>query len=652
MSVSTNPGERAGPPGDPTGGAGAAGGAIPDGPPTSVILEQLSLFEGPPEAFLEFLLHAQCRMTGAGGAAVLRTNENGVVQVVSATPDAVVNGAPAEWLKQTGDMLADRATVLKGPRVLPVQRGDELYDSQPGQSVVLIPLRRPGGMRGAAAYTFGPLSGEALAQAQQELELTLTLLGQYELRLSLQRRQADLRLATGAMEVVSSVQQHERFRKAAMALTNEVASRWKATRVSLGMLPMPGARHLKLAATSHAEQFSRKMRLVQDLEAAMEECLDQGIEVMLPCPPNAPIVNRQHQHLSKQQGPCHVVSLPLRRLGEVEGVLTVEFDPQRALAAADLEGLRILSDLVSPFLFELYRRDRWVGFKAAEATRRFGAGLVGPRHTWAKLTAIGVTLFLLFTLLYPAPHRVDAPFMVESSRRHVVTAPFDGYLADVHVSVGEQLDGEGHPLAEMETAELRLELAAAQAEYTRFLREADLARREGKTAEAQIAEAQAEGVAAQLDVTRHKIERARIVAPVAGVIAEGDLKRRIGSAVSRGDTLFEIVRLADLEAELAVPEARIGDINKLLAGDAPVRGTLAAASHPGRYLGFTVTRVEPVAEVVDGRNIFKVQAKFDASPEWLRPGVEGLAKVDAGHAPYLWLWTRDAVNWVRMKLWL
>src|SRR5690606_21911259 len=147
-----------------------------------------------------------------------------------------------------------------------------------------------------------------------------SLLGQYELRLSLQRRQADLKLATGAMEVVSSVQQHARFRQAAMALTNEIASRWKAMRVSLGFLPTPGARHLKLQATSHAEQFSRKMRLVQDLEAAMEECLDQGIEVMLPCPPEAPIVNRQHQHLSQHQGPCHAISLPLRRLGEVEGV--------------------------------------------------------------------------------------------------------------------------------------------------------------------------------------------------------------------------------------------------------------------------------------------------------------------------------------------
>jgi hypothetical protein len=36
----------------------------------------------------------------------------------------------------------------------------------------------------------------------------------------------------------------------------------------------------------------------------------------------------------------------------------------------------------------------------------------------------------------------------------------------------------------------------------------------------------------------------------------------------------------------------------------------------------------------------------------MRPGMEGLAKVDVGKRSYAWIWTRTLVNWVRMQLWL
>lgn len=663
MTMQAQPGERDVPRPDP--GAAAANPAAPafDGPPpfdpgemdigrseATALLEQLTAFDGPPEQFLEFLLHAQCDLTGAFAGAVLRQNEHGVVQVVACTAGCIAGGQPEAWLKQVGESLQGKhGPVAVGSRTLPVRRGDELYGARPDRFVTVIPIRRPGGMRGAAAYLFGGQDDATLAQTRRELELTLSLLGQYELRLTVQRRQADLRLAKTAMEVAASVQQHDRFKKAAMAFCNEIASRWKATRVSLGFLH---GRHVKLAATSSSENFSRKMRLIQDLEAAQEECLDQAIEILLPCPPETPIINRQHGHLSTHHGPCGAVSMPLRRLGEVEGVLTVEIDPQRSFTAADLEGLRILCDLAAPFLFEVRLRDRWIGPKIADATRDFAKILVGPRYTWAKLTAIGVALFVAFVTLYPAPHRVDAPFTVVSARRQVVAAPFDGYLADVKVSVGEELPQPGVLLAELETAELKLQYAATKAELMRYDKEADLSRREGKTADAQIAEAEADKLQAQLDLLAYQLEQAKIVSPIEGVVAEGDLKRRIGSAVSRGDTLFEIVRVSDLEVELAVGEDRIGDVIDLLEKERSPRGLLSAASHPGDYIGFTVTRVEPVAEVADARNIFKVRAKLDEVPTFLRPGVEGLAKIDAGTASYAYLWTRDAVNWVRMQLWL
>jgi hypothetical protein len=79
---------------------------------------------------------------------------------------------------------------------------------------------------------------------------------------------------------------------------------------------------------------------------------------------------------------------------------------------------------------------------------------------------------------------------------------------------------------------------------------------------------------------------------------------------------------------------------------------LASASHPGDFVGFEVDRIEPEAEVVDGQNVFRVRIQLDRVTDWLRPGVEGEAKVHVAKRSYAYLWTRDAVNWVRMKLWL
>lgn len=62
--------------------------------------------------------------------------------------------------------------------------------------------------------------------------------------------------------------------------------------------------------------------------------------------------------------------------------------------------------------------------------------------------------------------------------------------------------------------------------------------------------------------------------------------------------------------------------------------------------------IEPEAEVVDGENVFRVRVELDEQPAWLRAGVEGVAKIDVGRRRYAWMWTRDAVDWVRMKLWL
>jgi hypothetical protein len=62
--------------------------------------------------------------------------------------------------------------------------------------------------------------------------------------------------------------------------------------------------------------------------------------------------------------------------------------------------------------------------------------------------------------------------------------------------------------------------------------------------------------------------------------------------------------------------------------------------------------VTPVSEVVDGSNVFEVEARLLDAREVLRPGMQGAAKFDVGRARLAWLWTHRIVDWLLLKLWV
>ena len=169
--------------------------------------------------------------------------------------------------------------------------------------------------------------------------------------------------------------------------------------------------------------------------------------------------------------------------------------------------------------------------------------------------------------------------------------------------------------------------------------------RDGKTAEAQIARAQADKVSAHVTLLEDEIRRANLASPISGSLLTGDLIRRIGAPVKTGDVLFEVAPLDSLRGSLSVPEDEITDIT---VGQ---HGELATVAYPDHKILFTVERINPVAEVVKGKNVFKVRVAFDRRPEVLRPGMEGVAKVDIGKRHYAWIWTRRLANWIRLNLW-
>ena len=619
------------------------------------LVERLSRFDGPPDQFLVNMLAVQCAISWAAAGAIVRPSANGQAEVLAIYPPLEPNTPAPSWLTQSAENMQQAAaagTVL----IKPLRTSDELYGQPPDRHVVLLPLRNESGIRGMAVFMVESSDAEVLSASRLRLELTMSLLSLYEMRLTLQRRQFDLRRMRLAMEVLSAVNEPDRFAGSGMALCNELAARWQAHRVGLGFLK---ARYVQIKALSHTEKFSRKMKLVQDMEAAMEECLDQDVEIIYPPAADATYVSRAAGELSKRQGPCCVVCIPLRRGGEVVGVLSLERPSDKPFNLDELEALRLTGDLVTARIVNLHETDRWIGARLAAGARKGLAGALGPKHTWLKLIAIAVFGLILFMTFVKGTYRAEGTCSLEAVQRQELPAPFDGKIDQVLKKVGDRV-AKGDILATLKTDELVSDLDKATHEYDQYMVAYKQAASggESKRADAMIAYYQALQAKARLDLDNLRINKASIRAPVDGVVTAGDLESKIGSPVKTGDLLFEVAPLDSLRAELAIPEDRIGDVVKAHIGEhGPAKGELATKESPEAKIPFVVERINPVAEVVGQKNVFKVRVKLQGidplgKDKHLMPGREAVAKIDINERSYGWIWTHQLINWVRMKLWL
>ena len=137
-----------------------------------------------------------------------------------------------------------------------------------------------------------------------------------------------------------------------------------------------------------------------------------------------------------------------------------------------------------------------------------------------------------------------------------------------------------------------------------------------------------------------------MTAPFDGIVVSGDLSQSLGSPVERGDVLFEVAPLDSYRVILEVDERDIGALSL------EQTGSLALTGMPGDVIDIRVDKITPISTAQDGRNFFRVEASLLADPPAiLRPGMEGVGKVDAGRRKVIWIWTHKITSWVRMFFW-
>ena len=60
----------------------------------------------------------------------------------------------------------------------------------------------------------------------------------------------------------------------------------------------------------------------------------------------------------------------------------------------------------------------------------------------------------------------------------------------------------------------------------------------------------------------------------------------------------------------------------------------------------------PAAEATGSRKAFRVEAALELDRPWVRAGIEGVARIDAGSRPAWWVCFHRFTDWLRLRLWI
>jgi multidrug resistance efflux pump len=492
-----------------------------------------------------------------------------------------------------------------------------------------------------ALFSFRQDQAPHLGSYIKLLSLLNDLPANYQLSRSSLVERARSEQFSGVLDLMALLNTQARYLSAAMTFCNELASRYGCSRVSLGWYQNG---YIKLRAISHVDDFDKKMEAVQGLELAMEEALDQDTEIFIPQADDTTQISRDHTAYARLQQTDHVCSLPLRVGDEPVAVCTLERD-DTPFTESDLSLLRLCCDQAAPRLSELNKQDRWFGARLATYLREKAADLIGYQHTWAKVLSILGILGLAFLCFVPLTYRLSSPVILKAETVTFLTAPFDGYIEQVGVRVGD-IVSQGDTLLVIDQRDLILKEEEFEAERNRYQREYEKARVEQALADMRIAGARLEQVGARLDLVRHRLGQSVIRAPYAGIVVEGDQIERVGSPVAQGDIMFRVGKTDQIFVELEVAESEIHHVDETLTGE------IALVSRPQDVYPIQVQRIEPSAVAQEEGNVFLVRCTLAGDyPAWWKPGMTGMSKLNAGKRTLLWTFTHRTVDFLRLHLW-
>lgn len=423
---------------------------------------------------------------------------------------------------------------------------------------------------------------------------------------------------------------------AAITAATALARRLECERVSIGMLVNGQVQVLGL---SNSTGFDARSNLILQIEGAMRETLGADSNLSATSEDAAALPGQEVLGQLARSSGHRVYSYQLLSKDAPVGVVVLERNTPLPAALGDYA-----AGLVAWLGALLALKQQQVSAASLPASRLGSALRTGDRRK-----QIGILAVILALLLFAAgstTDRVVADAVLEGAVQRAIVAPFEGYIATSLHRAGEEV-GEGDVLASLKDEDLRLEHRKWLSQREELQREYRKALAVLNHSQARIFKSQVEQAEAELELLDYQLERVELRAPFDGVIIEGDLSQQLGVPVDRGQVLFQLAPLDQYRVVLAVDER---DIPRISSGQT---GRLTLSALPSMPLHFRVSGVSSVAAPQSGVNRFRVEADLldSDSLQSLRPGMQGLGKVEIGDTRRISGWSRRLLGWLQLQLW-
>ncbi len=401
--------------------------------------------------------------------------------------------------------------------------------------------------------------------------------------------------------------------------------------------------HSHVVALSNSASFDDRSNLIQKIAAAMDESIEQDNAVLFP-DPGSKLIQRAHQELARKFGTGSICTLPLMHDKKIFGAISLLRSEQNPFDDETLKLCQQTFSLITPYLALQHEQEKNLFFKTGTAIKKQLQTIFGLRHLKLKLIAITASLIIIMSSLIEGDFRVSADAVLEGKIQRVVAAPFSGYLLSASVRAGDIVH-QGDIMASLNDADIQLQMTKLKGELQKARREYREAQSSRDLVKVRVVNAQINQTRAEIELTRQQLQRINLSAPFDGVVIEGDLTQSLGSPVERGDTLFKIAPLEGYRIILKVDESQISYIRQQQSG------TLVLPSLSERDFPLIIEKITMAAKADDGANIFRVEASLNDNTDLLRPGMQGVGKINVGRARLIWIWTHEITEWLRLWIW-
>lgn len=433
----------------------------------------------------------------------------------------------------------------------------------------------------------------------------------------------------------------------AFTITNELRNKLGCEQVILGMVNRARVRILSI---SGLDEVRKQSPGVVCMTGALEECLDARI----------PIVHTQaggwagdevkknfrlHAKWHNIANGDAVASIPLFSGDEVVAVLGLRHRRDHEYTAERLDEIRKRVEPYAASLRLAIRARRNLLSHCIDTAYESFRFIMEPGTWGRKVVAATAVVTMLWIAFGSMNHEVGVDAAVTAAEMRHLANPMNGVLLQAPKIEGDHVRA-GEVLARLDERELQQEREQLLAELAVADINVDIARAGDSPFEVTLAEAKAELIRTKLNIIEGRIEKATVVAPIDGVIVSGDLRRKIGGVLQRGEPLFEIAPMDRWTLELQIPDSASAEVSPDLSGE------FASFARPDQVHAFTIERVKQSARPQDARNIFIAEAGFAVDEQWMRPGMEGVAKIKVGKRRVWWILFHKAIDYLRLNFWI